>query len=131
MNSKDAGNLSEAMILAALVRAGYAVLRPFGDNLRYDLAIDKGGTFLRVQCTTGYFVNGTIGFPVSSSQAHRGHGRQGYKGQADLFAVYYPLLNKVYVIPVDACGRGHCRLRIEPPKNNQKKRVRYAKDYEV
>ena len=131
MNTKDMGNLSEAMILAALVRTGYAVLRPFGDNLRYDLAVDKGGRFLRIQCKTGRIVNGAVCFPTASSQVHRGRGRRDYKGQADVFAVYCLALNKVYWVPVNECGRSYCCLRITPPRNKQQARIRYARDYVI
>jgi len=48
MSTKDIGNISEVMVLAALTRTGCSVLRPFGDNLRYDLAIDDGGKLIRV-----------------------------------------------------------------------------------
>ena len=52
MNSKDVGEISEGMVLAALLRARKIVLRPFGDNQRYDLVVDEDGTFVRIQCKT-------------------------------------------------------------------------------
>lgn len=41
------------MILARLVQAGKMVLVPFGENQRYDLLIDEGDVFVRVQCKDG------------------------------------------------------------------------------
>lgn len=43
MHSKDKGDLSEVMIMAALMRRGEIVLKPVGDNRRYDLVIERAG----------------------------------------------------------------------------------------
>jgi hypothetical protein len=50
---KRVGDISQAKVMAALVAAGKAVLFPFGENTRYDLVIDEGGRFVRLQCKTG------------------------------------------------------------------------------
>ncbi len=50
MNTKQIGEITEACILAILLKAGYVVLTPFGDNQRYDLVIERDGVFQRVQC---------------------------------------------------------------------------------
>ena len=54
----DMGQRTEGAILSELVRRGYKVLVPFGVNQRYDLVIDAGDRFLRVQCKTGRLRNG-------------------------------------------------------------------------
>ena len=99
LNPKAVGERSEAIILAALLRAGYNPLLPaFTDNQRYDFVLDMGdGRFLRVQAKTGRLLEaeGIIVFPTSSSQTHRGRGRQDYRGQADYFAVYCPDLDRI------------------------------------
>ena len=130
-NPKQVGETSEAMVIAALVRAGKKVFLPFGDNQRSDLVIEEGETFIRVQVKTGRIYKGAIEFPTRSSYAHRGRGRRHYRGDVDLFAVYAPALDKVYLIPVDSVGTESARLRIEPPKNGQKSGVRWAKDFEL
>lgn len=129
---KSKGERSEAHILAALLRAGKVVLQPFGDNQRYDLVIDEGGTFIRVQCKTARVIEdgGAIEFRAYSSQAHRGKGRQNYRGQVELFGVYSPELDKVYLVPVDAVGTSTVFLRIRPSANGQTKGIRLAADFE-
>ena len=53
----DVGLRTEAHITGELVRRGYSVLLPFGVNQRYDLVLDQGDRFVRVQCkTAGYGV---------------------------------------------------------------------------
>ena len=128
---KDVGEVSEGQVIAALLRAGKVILTPFGDNQRYDLVIDNKGTFERVQCKTGRLKNGKILFPTSSSQAHRGKGRRDYRGQVETFGVYCPELDKVYMVPVSEVGRTGAHLRVDPPKNGQRKGIRLASDYEL
>ena len=133
MNSKDIGEMTEAQVLAALLRVRKVVLKPFGDNQRYDLVIDDDGAFLRVQCKTGRLIKGVIQFATSSSYAHRGRGRRGYVGEAEFFGVYCPETDKVYMIPLSKVSdrRRMLKLRVDPTKNGQKKKVLWAKDYEI
>jgi hypothetical protein len=71
----DVGLRSEAAIVSELLRRGYYVLEPRGFNHRYDLVIDTGERFLRVQCKTGRLRNGTGGTlriaPTENNQAKR------------------------------------------------------------
>jgi hypothetical protein len=53
------------MLMAALARRGYAVLTPFGDNERYDFAIELADRFFRVQAKTGVIIDGgAVPFPT-------------------------------------------------------------------
>ncbi len=130
-NSKTVGNIAEAQVLAALVKRGETVLLPYGDNERYDMVIDDDGNFLRVQCKNGRYKDGCITFSTCSSQVHMGNGRYDYRGEAEFFGVYCRHTDKAYLVPVDEVGTGASRLRVEPTKNGQKKRVRMASDYEL
>lgn len=47
VNTKAIGEISEAVILAEFLRAGFPVLFPFGDNQRYDMVVEANGGFLR------------------------------------------------------------------------------------
>ncbi|HEY7150455.1 MAG TPA: group I intron-associated PD-(D/E)XK endonuclease [Solirubrobacterales bacterium] len=57
----DVGQRTEAAILSDLVRRGYSVLLPFGVNQRYDLLLDLGEKFVRVQCKRAADVVGASG----------------------------------------------------------------------
>ena len=61
------GERTEAAAIAELVKLGFTVLLPFGDNRRYDIAVEVCGRFLRVQCKTGRLRNGRIEFRAASS----------------------------------------------------------------
>lgn len=131
-NTKNTGDFSEAMLLAAFVRKGTPVLTPFGDNQRYDLVIETSAGFKRIQCKTGRLKNGVIQFAAASSAYHRGGKRQCYTGQIDFFGVYCPENQKCYLIPIkEAPARNVCTLRVSPTGNNQTNRVRWAADFEI
>jgi len=128
-NPKAVGERSEGQVLAAFLRAGKVVLTPFGDSQRYDMVLDEGGKFIRVQCKTGKIHNGAITFPTSSTNWNQGT-RRDYRGQIDFFAVYEPTTDKVYLVPVMDVGTAAASLRLAPSKNGQSKGVRMAADYE-
>ena len=131
--SKTVGERTEAIVLAELLKAGYVVLLPFGDNQRYDMVVDDGGKFLRIQCKTARLISngGVLYFKTCSTYAHRGRPTRGYRGEADLFGVYAPELGKVYLIPVDDVGESAASLRVTPARNGQTNGVRLAEQYEL
>ena len=125
------------MVLARLLAVYPMVLRPFGENQRYDLLIDDRDRFIRVQCKTGRLRRGGVLFKTCSFSYHHPsnqgtkHYQQDYRGEADLFGVYCPDNDRVYLVPVDEVGIRTCFLRIDPAKNAQLKKVRWAEDYEL
>jgi len=131
LNSKAKGEISEGVVLAHLLRRGWSVSIPFGNNQRYDLILDDGvGRFVRVQVKTGTIVNGCVSFKAHSVNGFTGKSRD-YMGQADIFIVYCPQLDKVYRVPVSVCGRTEVRLRVEPARGGSKSTIRWAKDFEL
>ena len=127
------------MVLARLVAAfpRAEILKPFGENSRYDLLIDTGEEFLRIQCKTGRLRNGVIGFNTCSFTYHHPSNRgtreykHDYRGQADYFGIYCPETDGVYLVPVEVVGLNSGSLRVLPSRNNQVRKVRWAKDYEL
>ena len=125
------GDVTEAAVLAALVRHGLRVLLPFSADEPYDLVVDAGGgAFVRVQCKTGrQRPGGTVEF--NSFGTDHGRGAQSYEGRADVFGVYCPALDRVFVVPVEETARSKTHLRLTPARNGQERRVRYADDFGV
>lgn len=133
MPPKVRGELSEMEAHLALMRAGYVVLTaPYTDSQRYDCVLDDGEAFRRVQVKTGRLTDdgGAIVFPTCSNNSNTG-AVHGYRGAADLFAVFCPQNGKTYLVPVDHVGAREAFLRLVPGRNNQRARVRWAADYEV
>jgi hypothetical protein len=121
--------------MLALRDAGFALSVPFGENTRYDLIIDDGKSLARVQCKTGRIRHGAIIWNVYSSYAHHSKPklqRRDYHGDVDFFAVYCPRIGSVYLVPIaDLPMLREGTLRIEPPRNNQRKFIRDARRYEI
>ncbi len=126
---KGKGETTVAVIIAELMKAGKSVLEPVGDNKRYDLVVDEDGRFITIQCKTGRYLKGCVEFRTCSNN-WRTKKFKDYKGQIELFGVWCPEINKIYFVSVSAVGTSDAKLRIDPPKNGQKKNIRWAKDYE-
>jgi hypothetical protein len=132
---KDIGDRSMLAITFVLRALGYGIYLPFGENTRCDLILERDGFTDRVQCKTGRLRKGAVVFAVCSSYAHHRsslYQQRSYHSEIDLFAVYCPETEGVYLVPilhlpVQRCGA----LRVDPPKNNQFDRIRFAADYEV
>jgi hypothetical protein len=132
---KAVGDRSTLAIMLALHDAGFTVLVPFGENTRYDLVIDDGVRLGRVQCKTGRLKQGAVRFNACSSYAHHWTSTsrdRNYEGEIDYFAVHCPQTGGVYLIPIEHLRlRSRGSLRVEPPRNNQRRRIRSASEYEV
>jgi hypothetical protein len=129
------GDMSTLAIMGALHQLGYELYMPFGENTRCDLIVDDGRSLTRVQCKTGRLRRGAVVFAVCSSYGHHRNPattRRNYTGQIDCFAVYCPETTGVYLVPVDDLPSStSAALRVDPPRNNQWRRVRFAAEYEV
>jgi hypothetical protein len=143
------GAISQARIAAALIEAGKIVLAPLVQVMRYDVVIEdrsrrlnvegrpRKSRFYRVQCKTGHLHRGAVVFSTQSLRAAKRETEwrrvaSDYQGDIDYFGVFCPDNGCVYLVPIKVTAtKRMCCLRIEPPKNNQKKRIRWAKDYEV
>ncbi|HEY7414068.1 MAG TPA: group I intron-associated PD-(D/E)XK endonuclease [Ktedonobacteraceae bacterium] len=127
------GSISESAITTRFLELDYGIFLPYGRNERTDLLIeDPEGQLRRIQCKTGWVESGAVYFDTANHNV-TGTKRawRHYRGQCDYFAVYCSDLKQAYLIPVDDVGKTRAHLRIEPPKNNQEKNIRWAKDYEL
>ena len=130
-NPTSKGKRTEAILLSALVHLGKSVLIPWGEE-RYDLAVDEGDRFVRIQCKTGFLRNGCVTFKTCITDARRPLGDGGYAGQIDAFAVFCPQLWRGFLVPIGALTSpfwGY--LRVDPPLNGQVRNIRWARDYEI
>jgi PD-(D/E)XK endonuclease len=132
---KAVGDRSTLAIMAALELAGYAMLVPFGENTRYDLVLENGTSFARVQCKTGRLRGGAIRLAACSSYAHHSNPsltRRDYLGEIDFFGVYCPETGGVYLVPIaDAPIRHQGVLRVAATRNGQSRNIRMAAAYEI
>ena len=135
LHPKEIGDRSTLAIIYALRASGYGIYVPLSENTRVDLILESGSVIRRVQCKTGRLRGGGVHFATCSTYAHHPNPkilRRDYVGEVDDFAVFCPDLGAVYLIPIDDLpSRSSATLRVDPPRNNQLKRVRFARTYEV
>jgi hypothetical protein len=124
------GNAAEAAVLAALVMTDIPVLLPFGQGLPFDLAavVPPLGDIVRIQVKSGRIRNGCVEF--NSCSTDHGRGRQSYDGRAELIAVHVPDPDSLYMVPVEDCPGLRGFLRLDRPRNNQRRGIRFAADYD-
>jgi PD-(D/E)XK endonuclease len=127
-NTSHVGNVTVGRILVTLAEKGKIVLTPFGEGCRYDLLIDEGEKFVRVQCKTGKLKRGCVVFKNYSVTAA---GSRCYGTAVDAYGVYCPQNKKCYFVPAKDCASFETCLRVEPAKNGMKKNIRFAKDFEL
>ncbi|HKP72609.1 MAG TPA: group I intron-associated PD-(D/E)XK endonuclease [Pyrinomonadaceae bacterium] len=124
------GNSSEAVVLAAYIQAGFLVSLPFGGGAAYDLIVDTGARLIRVQVKTGKLESGCI---VYNARRHRGSKYNTFKryqaDELDVFAVYCPGSQQIYVVPVEHSLTVEGRLRVVETQNLQEKKIRWARNY--
>lgn len=135
VNSKRVGNISELRVIARLLELDNSVSVPYGDNNRYDLLVEANRkTFKRVQVKTARrpprFPD-IIKFSCASVNSVTQEKRSYTNQEIDCFMVYWPEKDKVYEIPVDMAPTNEMTLRIDMPKNNNKKLINWARDYEL
>jgi PD-(D/E)XK endonuclease len=132
---KFIGDRSALAVMLALRARGYDLLVPFGENTRYDLVIDDGERLSKVQCKTGRIRHGAVVFKACSSYAHHANPKQRFRryGEAvDYYGVHCPDNGGVYLVPAaEFCDHFEVALRVEPPKNFQRRRIRYGAKYEI
>lgn len=131
MHPTAKGDLTLAMLTARFLWRGWVVLKPVSELSRYDLVIDRGKGFERIQCKTGRLRGGGIKFNTCSLGGRKGLIRETYVGEIEAFGVYSPELEKCYLVPVEEVGVSEGVLRVTEAKNGMKTRIRWAKDFEV
>lgn len=127
IGKKTKGDIAELIVAAKFVENGWQVLFPFGENHRYDLVVEKRNRFLRVQVKYVTPKNGTLDVNCRSSNnwsiIHYS------PVDIDVIAVYDSVGKQVYFIPAKDMNYSSLKLRLEDSKNNQKKFIRYARNY--
>jgi hypothetical protein len=131
---KAKGDLAEVMIAADLIRRGYKIAVPYGEDWDFDLIVCRGERLERVQCkyseSNGVYI--TVRCCSHSLTNGKVKATKRYtKATIDWLAVYDPTTGRCYYVPAAELGDGmrEMRLRIRPTLNNQRQLVRPATDY--
>ncbi len=127
LTPSEIGARAEAAVASALIRAGRSVFLPvFGINSRIDLVYADTDRLVSVQCKTARISGEVLLFHTCS---HTNYVRRDYSDQVDVFGIYSPARNLVYLVPTSELPRTGGTLRLAPARNGQRKRIMWADDY--
>jgi hypothetical protein len=125
----EVGARTELAVALELARAGKLVYAPLlSSHGRVDLLYEDADGFHRVQCKSARLLNDTLFFLTCSNTRNI---PRDYRGEVDVFGVYSPDLDEVFIVPVDEAPIRGCTLRLGPARNGQSKLVRWAADYRL
>jgi len=101
-DKKLKADIAEYTVLTKLLKKGFAVLKPVGDRLPYDLVIESAGRFLKVQIKSAWLRKGLYSVDSRRTKTNRRNMRKALYCEADFdFAiVYLEDLDVCYVLPV-------------------------------
>src|SRR4051794_40773017 len=131
---KRKGDLAELMVAADLARQGYRLAFPYGEDCPYDLVIERGGVFERVQVKHTTARAGVLEIRCRSQSLTGGRVRQVTRyttAHIDWLAAFDPASGRCYYVPASELGDGRdtLTLRLAPARNNQRAGVRMAAAY--
>ncbi|PSP71103.1 hypothetical protein BRC80_06545 [Halobacteriales archaeon QH_9_66_26] len=130
METHRKGDLTEAVLIAELMKRSIPVSVPFGDNERYDIVTETpGGGLLKLQVKTGWMTDGTIEFHGTSQHTNAtGNVYEEYSGDVDFFLVYCHELESMYLVRENEF-QTRTSLRVEEPEQ-VKPSINWAEEYE-
>lgn len=127
--TKRKGDLGEAMIMADVLRRGYQVAIPVGEDWRYDLIVLRHAKLERVQCKFTSSDGHAIQVKCRSTNNWVMH--KYTAKDLDWLAVYDKTTDRCYFVPASLLGEGRTviHLRLTQAKNGQQKGLLWAKDF--
>ncbi len=133
---KQKGDRAEIEVARDLVRRGFRLAIPYGEDWNFDLIFQRPGSegLERVQVKYVTATNGVVAVRCFSHSLTNGRVRTTKHYTAltvDWMGVYEPTTDRCYYVPAKELGVGRrvIHLRLEPTRNNQGLGIRFAEDY--
>ena len=105
MDTKLKADVAESAVTTELLRRGFRVLKPVGDRLPYDLALDVDGKLIRLQVKSAWYESSKRLYTVDARRTKTNRRRmvRDRYGRKDFdFAILYLADQRVcYVMPVE------------------------------
>jgi PD-(D/E)XK endonuclease len=134
LTRKGKGDLAELKIACDLVRRGYQVAIPFGEDVRFDLIVHRGQSLQRVQVKHGASRGGVLVVRCRTQSLTNGRVRNELRYTAatiDWLAVWDSTTDRCFYVPASELGSGRymLHLRLAPARNGQVAGTRHASNY--
>jgi hypothetical protein len=127
LDTKLTSDVAESAAVTELLKQGFRVLRPIGDRLPYDLAIDDGGLLIRIQVKSAWYDRAKRLYTVDARRTKTNRRRMVRSLYApsdfDFAILYLPDRNVFYVMPVNVfTGYGSGISLVETVKRQRRPR---------
>ena len=123
MDAKLKADIAEHAVVTALLKRGFKVLKPIGDRLPYDLAIDIHGKLLRIQVKSAWYYNGNFTVDSRRTKTNRRRMLRTRYGEKDFdFAILYiDRLGTFYVMPASVFSSYKSGISLVEAEKRQRK----------
>ena len=131
-HTKNKGDLGVLKAQADLCARGFLVCLPLSEHAPFDLVAYRDQIFRRVQVKTRSIRKGmlTVRFENSYSDSKGVRTKKVDKSAIDVYCVYCIDLDCCYYFRTsDFSSHRTINLRVNAPKNNQSKNIKWANDY--
>lgn len=133
---KQKGDHAELEVARDLVRRGYRIAIPYGEDWDFDLIFQRPGSAALERVQVKHVKpNGNVlrlgARSVSLTNGKVKRIKYYTAATIDWLAAFEPQSGRCYYVPATELGRGMdaITLRLAPTRNFQRKRIRYAEDY--
>jgi hypothetical protein len=133
MTTDQKGAIAEMAIALRATLLGVNVFRPVAEGGRYDLIFDLDPKLVRVQCKWASRYGDVLIARCYRARRNRdGLVRHLYTAdEVDAFALYCLELDRCFFVPMaQACGKSEIRLRLCPTRNNQRRGIHWADEFD-
>ncbi len=127
MDTKLKADIAEAAVITALLKRGFKVLKPIGDRLPYDLALDVNGKLLKVQVKSAWYYNGSYTVNSRRTKTNRRRMRRRmlrsrYDDKDFDFAILYiDRIDTFYVMPISVFSGYKSGINLVESEKRQRK----------
>ncbi len=130
-HTKGKGDLGVLKAQLDLYEQGFTILTPQTEHSPFDLVAYRNGEFRRVQVkyrSVDRYGKLDVKFSTCWTDKNGTHTVPIDKLEVDLYCVYCPDTDECYYLNPDEFGSS-ASLRVETPKNNQRRNVKFVADY--
>jgi len=135
MDTKLKADIAESSAITALLKRGFNVLKPVGDRLPYDLAVDINGKLIKLQVKSAWSRNDVYIVDSRRTKTNRHLMlRQRYSNKDFDFALLYiEDLDLFFVMPVDVFNSYKSEITLIVGKETQRdlKSSKYLENWDL
>ncbi|MBU1888222.1 MAG: endonuclease [Candidatus Omnitrophica bacterium] len=135
MDTKLKADIAESAVTTELLRRGFKVLKPIGDRLPYDLAIDADSKLIKIQVKSAWFYKGAYKADSRMTKTNRRKIIRKYydKNDFDFAIIYIQDLNIFYIMPQETFSGYKSEISLVETAKRQRrpKSIKYRERWDL